>query len=276
VGNRACWVSPRSRTRLSTADKTRGDSLKVKPGQRWHIRISDRKLKYRQIDKHGKPGKWRKVQKQGHHYLIGESSGLPQNLFQPWQEVILAPVMRITRASRTFRKIRKPLRSGLRRAAALIGCRAVEESKTRITFLRHGKRCFDFLIVDFHHHGPEEFYKTDRHSNIVRNPKRMPRRALGKLAQAIRKRERTGLRALEETSPAILRWVIVIFAPSDDEPRNVWLVPARSKGGQDHGRKNVRRQKGDHSSMAATRVIEEETESAAREDYSLEDRAFTD
>ena len=203
--------------------------MEIKPGQRWDFEFhSGPKLRFRQIGKNGKVGAWRKVGKDI-WYEIGEGGGLPLNLFHPLQEAILDSAMKISRGKRDFRHVRRPLVRGLAAAAALIGCEMVVEDKKYVRFLRKQNPAMDFALIDFHHHSPEEFFKRDKHRNIVKNRKNLPKRALGDLAHALRKRRPKILERLERESPAILRWLIVVFAPSLYAERNVWLVPARSR-----------------------------------------------
>jgi hypothetical protein len=207
--------------------------LKVKPGQKWDYEFHHGpKLRFRQIGKKGKVGAWRKVGK-NIWYDIGEGSGLPLNLFHPLQEAILDSAMKITREKRTFRYVRKPLVRGLSAGATLIGCEMVVEDKKYIRFVRKQKPSMDFAFIDFGRHSPSEFFQKDKHHNVVKNSKGLPKRALGKLADVLRKRRPKTLKRLEQKSSAILRWLIVVFAPSPYAERNVWLVPAKSRKGGD-------------------------------------------
>jgi hypothetical protein len=229
--------------------------VKIKDGQQWEIEIHHRKLRYRHIGKaraarpkekaksledayeqlkEHRTGDWRRIKDKHDKTKItiwwkikeGKSSGLPWNLFHPLQECILDSAMKITRDSRTFRNVRRPLRRDLAKGAALIGCEMSEESKTHCRFSLKHKPAMEFLLYDYQSHKPEEFFKQDGQHNVVKNKKGMPMRALGKLAERLRQHKT--VRDFEQNSKALLRWLVVVFAPSTASERNIWLVPAKA------------------------------------------------
>ncbi len=202
-------------------------------GQRWDYVVQDRKLKFRLVQKNGKPGAWRRVK--GHHsWNIGEGSGLPQNLFQDLQEAILGPVMRIGREKRQFDRVLDALPRGFEAAALLFGCELAKKSATSFKFTQGQKASMSFRVVDFRNHDAEEFFRRDKQGKIVRGKKKksaLPRRDLRKLVDELHKRERFGIARWERKSQATFRWLIVVFAPSVHPyaERNVWLVPAKAR-----------------------------------------------
>jgi hypothetical protein len=231
---------------LSPADSKKREEIpvKAKEGQRWDYRIESDKLKFRQRKKRsttirlgnarlgdaGDFGRWRKIKKDT-GYEIREGSGLPHNLFQDLQQCTLDPVMKITPEQRTFRRVLKALRRDLADAAKVFGCDLHKESKTQFQLLQEDKPSMEFRIVDFHYNA-EEFFQRDKNGDIIKNKKgkrELPRRDLGRLTEQLRKRKRFEIQKWEQASPAKLRWLIVVFAPSLYADRNVWLVPAKSQ-----------------------------------------------
>lgn len=202
---------------------------KPRDGQRWYYSIRNNKLRYCQARKNGTFGPWRKVG-DDIWYEIQEGSGLPQNLFHDLQDRILDPVMKITREKRTFGRVLKAMPHGLHEAAKLLGCDAAKEREGLFRFYRKGKPSMEFMVVDFHHHEPDKFFKKDKDGVTVVNRKKLPRRDLGLLSDELRKRKRFKITRWEQRSPATFRWLIVVFAPSLRAlaERNVWLVPAKS------------------------------------------------
>jgi hypothetical protein len=225
--------------------------VKIKDGQQWDVEIHSRKpkLRYRHIGKgraarqtgsdkalvgaheelkmrKSRIGEWRKVG-DGHWWKVGNGSGLPQNLFHPLQECILEEVMKLTPSGRDFHAVRRPLRRGLAKGAALVGSDMTELGRTHYRFSLKNKAAIEFLIYDYHRHKPDEFYKKDAQYNQVKNPKGMPERALGQLAERLR--QHTAVRRFEQDSKALLRWLVVVLKPSETSKRNIWLVPAKSR-----------------------------------------------
>jgi hypothetical protein len=206
--------------------------MKFQAREQWDIEYYDGdpyRLRYREILSGQEPGAWRKVNKKNFWKIEpGKTSGLPKNLFAPLNEAITGSINKISRDRRKLPELRPRTRGILINAAArtFVKCTAEKQSRTRIKYILHHKPFMQFLIVDWHEHGPEEYIKYDQNGHVVKNRWGKPQRDLGKLADQMRKDKKTKLYKLEHDSRATLRWVVCFLADG-----TVWLVPAKSRKG---------------------------------------------
>jgi hypothetical protein len=201
-----------------------------KPREQWDIEFyhgDPYRLRFREVLTGQRFGEWRKVNKKKYWKIEpGKTSGLPKNIFAPLNEAITGSINKISRDRRKLPDRRHRTRSILIRAAAktFVNCAAEKESSTRIKYILHHKPFMQFLIVDWHEHGPEEYVKQDKNGHVMKNRWGKPQRDLGKLAEEIRKDKNTKLYRLERDSKATLRWVVCFLADG-----TVWLVPAKAR-----------------------------------------------
>jgi hypothetical protein len=193
----------------------------------WMLEVRHgRKLKFAAITKSGTPGKWRVVGKEKKSYWkIGDSSGLPLNLFSGMRETILDAVRTIRENRKRLTDVRSQIRRGLFNAARHLGCDSKQISKTEVEFILDHKPLIHWLLVDFHKYREGSFFKEDKNGKRARGRRGQPVRDLGKLADKIRRVKRTRrLKEIESKSKALLRWMVVLLADGA-----IWVVPAKAR-----------------------------------------------